>query len=125
MSSLDKIVVSGRLLCDLEVMLLGGFAPLEGFLTESDYKTVVSDMRLSSGELWPMPIVYKIKKSELSNYSDKKSVILTDSTNLPLARFHITDIYSPDLQLECKNVYGTTDDNHPYVKILKNYENNI
>jgi len=115
MSSLDKIVVSGRLLCDLEVMLLGGFSPLEGFLTEIDYKSVVNNMRLSSGELWPMPIVYKIKKSELSKYSDKTSVILADSTNLPLAQFHISDIYSPDLELECKNVYGTTDDNHPYV----------
>ena len=111
-----KVVVAGRLLCDLELLTVGAFSPLTGFLKSEDYTSVIHNLRLSSGEVWPMPIVYRIPENKQSFYQENKKVVLTDSTNLPIALFHIEEIYKPDLQAECKHAYGTTDTNHPFVK---------
>lgn len=116
-------VINGRLLCDLELLLNGAFNPLTGFLGSKDYNNVVENLRLASGEVWPIPIVYTIDDSEVEEYSKHKSIILKDKTNLPLARFHIEEIYKPNLEKECEGVYGTNDDNHPYVKIIKSRPN--
>ena len=59
-----NIVLNSRELCDLELLLNGGFEPLQGFLTEKDYVSVLNEMRLSTGELWPIPIVLKINDSQ-------------------------------------------------------------
>ena len=76
-----NVVVRGRVLCDLEVLLSGGFKPLTGFLNKLDYISVVENMRLISGEIWPIPIVYPIKKSELNLYKTNKKINLVDDTN--------------------------------------------
>lgn len=114
-------ILEGRSLCDLELLLNGGFDPLTGYLTQIDYDSVVSDCRLANGEVWPMPIVFRVSSDKVDDYrpndsSDDHHVILTDSTNLPLAKFYPTDFYQPDLRRECQMVYGTDDTNHPYVK---------
>ena len=48
--------LNARQICDLELLMNGGFSPLKGFLTEADYDGVVENMRLANGTLWPMPI---------------------------------------------------------------------
>ena len=113
--------VSGRLLCDLELLLNGAFNPLTGFLKQEDYNGVVNDMRLSSGEVWPIPIVFPIKKSEKGNYENEEFITLTDPTSLPLAKLYIEEIYEPDLDLECEKVLGSTDPNHPYHSEIKKH----
>ena len=113
--------VNGRLLCDLELLLNGGFSPLTGFLKKKDYLGVVNDMRLSSGEIWPIPIVFPIKKNNLNEYKDKEYITLIDSTNLPLAKLYIEEIYEPDLDLECEKVLGSKDPNHPYHSEIKKH----
>jgi sulfate adenylyltransferase len=112
------IDLNERQLCDLEMLMIGGFAPLTGFLTQKDYISVVEHKRLSDGTLWPMPIVLHISEETKNKLIINDSVILRNSANLPIARLLIKDIYKPDIQKECLNVYGTTDTNHPYVKIL-------
>ena len=118
-----EIIIEGRLLCDLELLLNGAFNPLTGFMKEKDYNSVVENYRLANGEVWPIPIVYTINDDEIDKYSSHKTIILKDKTNLPLAHFHIEEIYKPDIEKECKGVYGTNDDNHPYVKILQSRPN--
>lgn len=112
-----RVVLEGRLLCDLELLVVGGFAPLTGFLLETEYDSVVDTLRLPSGEVWPMPIVYPISEEERNGdtYRVGNSVTLTDNTNLPIARLHVEEVYKPDLEKECDKAYGTTDLNHPYV----------
>ena len=120
------VVLSGRALCDLELLLNGGFSPLTGYLGESDYKAVVDTCRLANGTVWPMPIVFRVNSEEVDKYREdlddtllrtgEHHIILTDSTNLPLAKFYPTDFYQPDLHHECKMVYGSDDTNHPYVQ---------
>jgi sulfate adenylyltransferase len=115
------VVLDGRALCDLELLLNGGFDPLNGYLTQDDYNSVVTNCRLSTGEVWPMPIVFRVSADSVddyrpTDYTDDHHIVLTDSTNLPLAKFYPTDFYQPDLRRECQLVYGSDDTNHPYVK---------
>lgn len=116
-------VLSKRLQCDLELLLNGGFEPLTGFLNENDYNSVVEKMRLSSGEIWPMPIVLPIDEEISKNYTLGDEIILCNEENLPLAKLHIESIFKPDLIKECECVFGCADDNHPYVKIVMSYKN--
>ena len=112
-----SVTLNARQLCDLELLLNGGFAPLNGFLDEADYNSVVENMRLTSGKLWPMPIVLAITESQAQELRNEEYLTLKDEQGLPLAIIK-SNIYKPDLKKECKMVYGTNDDNHPYVKII-------
>jgi len=115
---MSEITLEERYLCDLEMLLLGAFDPLEGFLNENDYNSVVENNRLSNGKLWTMPIVLPVSASEHEKLKDAESVTLKDKTGLPIARLRVESRYKPDLMKECEMVYGTCDDNHPYVKIV-------
>ena len=107
-----------RQLCDLELLLDGSFAPLTGYLTQKDYQSVLDNMTLSTGELWPMPINFQVPSKDVPNLRNQKTITLRDQNLTPVARLHIEDIYEPNLHEECEKVFGTTDTNHPYVKIL-------
>ncbi len=115
-----SIDLSDRLLCDVELLLDGSFAPLVGFLNEQDYKSVVSDTRLANGKLWPIPIVLPIDGVLKEKIKHEEYVILKNSYGLPIAKLYVQDIYKPDIRKECKKVYGSNDKNHPYVSIIKN-----
>jgi len=112
-----QITLDSRLVCDLELLLNGGFYPLTGFLNQKDYQSVVNDMRLDNGQLWPVPIVLPITEDQSKSLNTGDKVILTDETNLHLATLTVEETYLPDLHHECQQVYG--DDNHPYTKIVK------
>ena len=119
-NSVDKnIILDSRELCDLELLLNGAFSPLDGFLKEEDYNSVLLNLRLKSGELWPMPIVLAKKDQE---FSVGERVNLCNSENLPIASMTLESIYQPDLDVECNSVFGSTDTNHPYIQIIKNRE---
>lgn len=116
--SVHSLTLEDRYLCDLEMLLLGGFTPLEGFLNEDDYKSVVENSRLVNGSLWPMPIVLPVSGKEHESLKDVGVIVLKDKTGLPIAELEVQSKYQPDLLKECELVYGSTDDNHPYVKIV-------
>ncbi|KAG1474870.1 hypothetical protein G6F56_000079 [Rhizopus delemar] len=121
--TLPSIVLTGRQLCDLELLLNGGFSPLEGFLTEKDYNGVVTDMRLSNGLLWPIPITLDLSKEELeeTKIETSKRVALLDPRDYePLAILTVQDVYSPNKSKEAEHVYGADDVAHPSVNYLHN-----
>ena len=115
---MNDYTLDERYLCDLEMLLLGGFDPLEGFLNENDYNSVVENCRLANGKLWTMPIVLPVSSKEHQRLLKFDEIILKDKTGLPVAKLLIQSRYQPDLIKECENVYGSSDDNHPYVKIV-------
>ena len=110
-----EYILNDRQLCDLELLLNGGFSPLKGFLRENDYQSVVENMRLSTGEVWPMPIVLSMQNNILDKYKEHKHITLKNQEGMPLAIMDNIEIYKPDLIKECENVYGSSDTNHPYV----------
>jgi sulfate adenylyltransferase len=117
------IDLSDRLVCDLELLLNDSFNPLIGFMCQSDYNSVLNNMRLSTGELWPIPIV--LPTTDYDKIKDCVTIVLRDKYNLPLARLEVQDIFKPNLEDECLKVYGTTDSNHPYVQIIDSYGSDV
>ena len=117
--------LTDRQICDLELLLNGGFSPLTGFMGKTDYKSVLKDMRLEDGSLWPMPITLDITEDFAGTIKNKEKITLRDQEGFALAVLTISDIWQPDLEEEASAVYGTTDITHPAVNYLLNIGNNV
>lgn len=103
--------------------MVDGFAPLTGFMSEDEYKRVVSDMRLQDGSTWPIPVVLDVPDS--AEFEVGESVVLCDQYGNPLAVIEVESKYEPDKKLEAEKVYGTTDLQHPGVKYLFNQMHDV
>ena len=112
--------LTARQLCDLELLMNGGFNPLKGFLSEEDYNGVVKDMRLADGSLWPMPINLDISDAFAETVEADQDIALRDPEGVILAILSITDKWSPDKSAEANGVFGTDDIAHPAVNYLHN-----
>ena len=113
--------LTGRQMCDLELLLNGGFSPLDGFMTRDDYQPVLDDMKLADGTLWTMPITLDVSREraeELEPGSTK--LALRDEEGVMLAALHVEDVWEPDVEEEAFKVFGTTDPVHPGVNYLLN-----
>lgn len=108
-----SIVLDDRELCDLEMILVGGFAPLEGFLDRKNYLSVVENMRLSNGTVWPMPIQCATDKNNVPPIGAHVNLLKKDNT--VVATLEVKDTWPVDVEYESKHVVGTTDVAHPYV----------
>jgi sulfate adenylyltransferase len=119
--NLPALVLTERHLCDLELILNGGFSPLEGFMTEKDYNGVVENNRLADGALFSMPITLDVNQQQIDQFSIKPGARITlrdfrDDRNLAILT--VEDVYQPDKVKEAKLVFGSDDDTHPGVKHL-------
>lgn len=117
-ADLKRFNLKDRQLFDLEMLMVGGFAPLTGFLNEADYHSVVQDMRLVDGSLWPIPVVLDVPDS--ADFVVGEKVVLCDPYGNPLAIMDIESRYQPDKQAELQGVYGTDDLSHPGVRYVMN-----
>tara|TARA_B100001248_G_C27397682_1_gene466892 strand:- start:1111 stop:2802 length:1692 start_codon:yes stop_codon:yes gene_type:complete len=121
-SQYKSITLNKRQLCDFELIVNGAFSPLNGFMNKKDYESCVFKMRLNNNNLWAMPITLSINEKQRDELKHSNYVVLKHETGLPLGLMNISDsesIYKYNLEQECKNVYGSFDDNHPYIDILK------
>ena len=118
--TLPSIKLSPRQVCDLEMLLGGGFSPLNGFLCREDYDAVVGSMRLAEGILWPMPITLDINEATRSRIEGHDRVALRDPTGVLLAVMTAEDLWRPDKDREAEEVFGTRSQSHPAVAYLYN-----
>jgi sulfate adenylyltransferase len=119
--NLPALVLSERHLCDLELILNGGFSPLEGFMTQADYDGVVANNRLASGVLFSMPITLDVNQAQIDALGIKPGarITLRDSRDdHHLAILTVDDVYRPDKVKEAIEVFGSDDDTHPGIKHL-------
>ncbi|CAF9933199.1 Sulfate adenylyltransferase [Imshaugia aleurites] len=119
---LPAIVLTERQLCDLELIMSGGFSPLEGFLNEKDYNSVVENVRIADGSLFSMPICLDVSEKTIEQHNLKAGQRVTlrdfrDDRNLAIIT--IDDVYKPDKKKEAKEVFGG-DPEHPAIKYLNN-----
>lgn len=114
-----------RQLCDIELLLNGGFSPLEGFLSKADYDSVVAGMRLADGLLWPIPITLDVSQDFADSVNEGDVIALRDREGVLIATLTIADKWTPDKRKECEGVLGTTDDTHPEVDRLLNHSGPI
>ncbi len=109
-----------RQVCDLELLMNGGFYPLKGFMNETDYNNVVENMRLADGELWPIPITLDVNQEFAESLEPGKDIALRDPEGVILAIMSITDRWTPNKANEAEKVLGADDDAHPAVNYLHN-----
>ena len=109
-----------RQCCDLELLMNGGFYPLNGFLNEKDYYSVLENMRMADNSLWPIPINLDVSKIFAKDLKIYQKISLRDPEGVILAILEISDIYTPNKEKEAELVFGTNDIAHPSVNYLHN-----
>lgn len=116
--SLPKVEVGSRQLADLEMLAIGAYSPLRGFMNKADYLGSVNDMHLSNGLPWSVPITLSITAEQAATLKEGSQVALVDTQDTLQAVMTIEERFSYDKQLEASKVYRTTDESHPGVKIV-------
>lgn len=119
-SLVPSLTLSQRQLCDLELLLNGGFAPLEGFMDSKTYDRVVKEMRLPNNSIWPMPIVLDIDDKLRQKIAGASHIELRDPEGFLLAHMQVSEIWKPNKMVEVEKVYGTTSAEHPGVDYVLN-----
>jgi sulfate adenylyltransferase len=114
-----------RQLCDLELLLNGGFSPLRGFMRRADYESVCREMRLADGTLWPIPIVLDVNEETAAQLSLGSSLALRDPEGVMLATLRVEEIWRPDRVAEVESVYGTGNRDHPGVAQVLDSPNQV
>ncbi len=116
--SLPTVTLSERALSDLELLAIGGFSPLEGFMTRAQYRSVVEEMHLPDGLPWSLPITLSATREEAAALSEGGQVALADEAGERLAVLDLEETFAYDKQREAELVYKTTEDAHPGVAAL-------
>lgn len=118
---MKKIILNQRQICDVELILNGGFSPLNGFMSKADYNRVCNEMRLTNDSLFPIPVTLDVDAESATQLACGEEIILTDVELNPLALMTINSIWKPSKQLEAELVLGTSDSKHPQAAILFNH----
>ncbi|MCK5481864.1 MAG: sulfate adenylyltransferase, partial [Gammaproteobacteria bacterium] len=118
-AGLPQIKVSSRESGDIIMMGIGGFTPLDGFMTHADWEGVCDGMKMASGLFWPIPITLSTDEASSKGFNEGDDIALVDSDSGDiLATMTVTEKYSIDKAHECMMVYKTTDEEHPGVKMV-------
>ena len=114
---LKAIPVRGQIATECISIAYGFFSPLEGFMLREDVDAVAEDMRLASGYVWSIPIVFDLSLEEISQLRLREGdMLLLTYQGQPLATLAVEEIYACDKERMARMVYGTTDESHPGVR---------
>ena len=113
---LPKVELDAWALSDVEMLAIGGFSPLEGFLTRADYESVIANRRLKNGLVWTIPVTLAVGREQAKGL--KGDVALT-ANGAVVAVLHLEEAYAPDKTKEAQEVLRTTDVSHPGVARLQ------
>ncbi len=117
--ALPKLRVSSREKGDIVMLGIGGFTPLEGFMTHADWQGVCDGMKTASGLFWPIPITLSADKAPAATIVTGRDIALVDPDDgALLATMKVTEKYAIDKAHECATVFRTTDVEHPGVKLV-------
>ncbi len=116
--SYPSLTLTKRQLCDLELLLSGGFHPLEGFMDRATYEAVVNRCRLPDGTVWPMPVVLDLDEELAGKLEPGQVLALRDPEGFMPAVLTVQEIWEADKAREAQQVYGTRSADHPGVRYL-------
>jgi sulfate adenylyltransferase len=116
-----ELILNKRELCDFELLVNDSFHPLDHFMNYNEYLSVLENMRLLDDTLFPLPIVLSINEKQANDFKNKEFITIKDEMGLTLGQLVIEEysIYPYDWKFEAQKIFGTDDDNHPYIQILK------
>ncbi|MCI0362249.1 MAG: sulfate adenylyltransferase [Phycisphaerales bacterium] len=124
---LPAITLSAKQACDLEMIAIGAFSPLNGFVKRADFESICNHMRLSdqslpqaggAGPVWPIPITLAVDDKTQSKLDKRGQAALYHADGTLLAVMYTSDIYPHNKKLEIASVFGTEDPAHPGVKAV-------
>ena len=118
-NTLSSLQLSARAICDLELLAVGAFSPLDKFMSRADYISVLEEMRLSSGQLFPIPVTLPVDAE--SNIQAGDEIALRDAKNNLLAVLTVEEIYDWTRAEYARKVLGTEDAAHPLVAEMNNW----
>jgi sulfate adenylyltransferase len=110
---------------DLELLMNGGFSPLDSFMNRADYEGTRDGMRLGDGTLWPIPVTLDVTHELADGVESGRPLALRDPEGTLLAALTVGDVWEPDLEEEAEKVFGTTDTDHPGVDYLLHHTNPV
>jgi sulfate adenylyltransferase len=117
--SLKKFTITSRETGDTIMLGIGGFTPLPGFMGKADWKGVCTDMQMADGTFWPIPVTVSVTQDEAKGIKEGQEITLVDEeTGTDMAIMTVTEKYTIDKELECKEVFRTTDPEHPGVAMV-------
>ena len=117
-AGLRTVALSSRSLSDVELLATGGYSPLDGFMTQDDYRAVVGGMHLAGGLPWPMPITLAVSAEQAAAIKEGEEVALTDDAGRILGLLEVREKFGYDKKAEANAVYRTEDEAHPGVAAL-------
>jgi sulfate adenylyltransferase len=115
---LPAVVLSARAQFDLEMLAVGAFSPLQGYMRRADYQRVLTEMRLANGTLFPLPVTLPVNEKDLFG---RESVTLTDTQGSPLALLDIEEVYAYEPAREARLALGANDPAHPLVAEMEHW----
>jgi sulfate adenylyltransferase len=115
---LVKLPLTRRKICDIEMLAVGAYSPLEGYMGRKDYEGVVSSMHLANGLPWSIPITFRVDKKAGGLLREGQDFALVDERESVLAVLHLEEKFEYDKKLAAKAVYRTDSSDHPGVDIL-------
>lgn len=116
--TLPRVGLDERAFSDLVMIAIGGFSPLNGFMKQADYDTVVTDMRLASGLPWAIPVTLSVDEATAAPLQEGSLVRLDDPSGRFVGVLELEEKYTYDKAREAINVYRTDDEQHPGVKVV-------
>jgi sulfate adenylyltransferase len=116
--SFPSLTLTKRQLCDLELLINGGFSPLRGFMERAAYEAVVESCRLPDGAAWPMPVVLDVGADLAEKLEPGQQVALRDPEGFMPAILTVTEVWEANQEQEAERVYGTRSAEHPGVRYL-------
>jgi sulfate adenylyltransferase len=117
---LPRVQLDERAVSDLEMIAIGGFSPLTGFMNQADYERVVTEMRLANGFVWSIPITLSVAEEVAASLKEGSLIRLDNPKGRYIGVLQLTQKYSYDKTKEAINVYRTDDANHPGVQVVYN-----
>lgn len=118
-ANLPRVRLNSRQIADVEMIAVGSFSPLEGFMNSRDYACVLADERLSNGVVWTIPVTLAANEVTARSLKGTEAVALTDSQDRVIATMELQEIYRYDREREAAAVLQTTSDKHPGVGYLR------
>ncbi len=120
---LTQVRISSREAGDLIMLGIGGFTPLAGFMGHDDWKGVCAEYKMADGAFWPIPITVSTTEGQADSIKDGEEVALvSEETGEIMGTMKVTEKYKIDKEYECKQVYKTTDLEHPGVAMVMKQE---
>lgn len=113
-AGLKKVNLSAKQSCDLEMITIGAFSPLEGFMGKADFERVCREMKLASGDIWSIPILLAVKPDGAPKAGERIALIAPNGTLQ--AVMTVKETFAHDKKLEIPNVFRTEDPAHPGAK---------